>query len=45
MNKNGLIFTDINAKIFKDEKDIWFNHYKAEVELKDFDNIIKKHIK
>jgi hypothetical protein len=44
-NPHDLIFTDIKAKIFKDEKDIWFNHYKAEVELKDFDNIIKKHIK
>jgi hypothetical protein len=44
-NPHDLIFTDIKAKIFKDEKDIWFNHYKAEVELKDFDNTIKKHIK
>ena len=44
-NPHVLNFNTINSKIFKDEKDIWFNHYKSEVELKDFDNIIKKHIK
>ena len=42
--KNVLNFDTMNSKIFKDEKDIWFNHYKAEAELKEFDNIIKKHI-
>ena len=40
-----LNFDTMNSKIFKDEKDIWFNHYKAEVEFTDFDDTIKKHIK
>jgi hypothetical protein len=44
-NPHYLKFTNSNIKIFKDEKDIWFNHYKVEAELKEFDNIIKKHIK
>lgn len=44
-NPHVLNFNTMNSKIFKDEKDIWFNHYKAEVELTDFDDTIKKHIK
>lgn len=44
-NPHVLNFDTMNSKIFKDEKDIWFNHYKAEVELTDFDDTIKKHIK
>ena len=44
-NPHALNFNTINSKIFKDEKDIWFNHYKAETKLEDFDYIIKKHIK
>lgn len=44
-NPHVLNFDTMNSKIFKDEKDIWFNHYKAEAELKEFDSIIKKHIK
>lgn len=45
ISPHALNFNTINSKIFKDEKDIWFNHYKAEAKLEDFDNIIKKHIK
>jgi len=44
-NPHVLKFAGMIAKTFKDEKDIWFNHYKAEVELEEFDNTIKKHIK
>lgn len=44
-NAHVLKFNAKNGLIFKDDEEIWFNHYKAECELEDFDNTIKKHIK
>ena len=38
-------FHGSKIKSFKDDEEIWFNHYKAECELEDFDDTIKKHIK
>jgi hypothetical protein len=44
-NPHVLKFTNKEGIIYKDDNTIWFNHYKAEGELKDFDKTIKKHIK
>lgn len=37
-------FHGSKIKSFKDDEEIWFNHYKAECKLNDFDDTIKKHI-
>lgn len=44
LNIHSCKFADSKIKSFKDDKNIWINHYKAEVELKGFDDTIKKHI-